>query len=103
LSKASGFQKSLFQQDAKSFYALISPNNEEGLAQYLKIGSDNTIEQVASAINYLKLRKIKRLLLQNHADLEQAEPAKITALMLTHQHLKSMEMELTKKLGTVVL
>ena len=24
------------------------------------------------------------------------------ALMLTHQHLKSMEMELTKKLGTVV-
>ena len=61
------------------------------------------MDQVDSAINYLKLRKIKRLLLQNHADMEHAEPSKITALMLTHQHLKQMEMELTKKLGTVVL
>jgi DNA primase len=60
------------------------------------------MEQVASAINYLKLRKIKRLLLQNHADLENADPSRITALMLTHQHLKSMEMELTKKVGAVV-
>jgi DNA primase len=102
-SRSSGFQKSLFEQDAKSFYATISPDNEEGLTQFLKIGSDNTVDQVDSAINYLKLRKIKRLLLQNHADLEHAEPSKITSLMLTHQHLKQLEMELTKKLGTVVL
>jgi DNA primase len=102
LSQSAGFQKALFEQDAKSFYTTISRDNEEGLSQYLKIGSDNTLDQVASAINYLKLRKVKRLLLQNHADLEHAEASKIMALMLTHQHLKSMEMELTKKLGTVV-
>lgn len=102
LSQSTGFQKALFEQDAKSFYATISRDNEEGLSQFLKIGSDNTMEQVTSAINYLKLRKIKRLLLQNHADLQNAEPEKVMALMLTHQHLKSMEMELTKKLGTVV-
>lgn len=93
----------MFEQDAKSFYTTISRDNEEGLSQFLKIGSDTTLDQVTSAINYLKLRKIKRLLLQNHADLENAESSKIMALMLTHQHLKSMEMELTKKLGSVIV
>ena len=101
-SQSSGFQKSLFEQDAKGFYALISPDNAEGLSQYLKIGTDTTMDHVTSAITYLKLRKIKRLLLQNHADLQTAESSKVMPLMLTHQHLKSMEMELTKKLGTVV-
>ncbi len=103
LSQSTGFQKALFEQDAKSFYTTISRDNEEGLSQFLKIGSDTTLDQVTSAINYLKLRKIKRLLLQNHADLENAESSKIMALMLTHQHLKSMEMELTKKLGSVIV
>jgi DNA primase len=102
LSQSAGFQKRLFEQDAKSFYTTISRDNEEELSRYLKVGSDNTMEQVASAINYLKLRKVKRLLLQNHADLENAGPSRIMALMLTHQHLKSMEMELTKKVGAVV-
>ena len=70
---------------------------------YLKIGKDNSHEEVESAINYLKLRKIRRLLLQNQADLEKADPAQQSTLFLTHQHLKQMEMELTRKLGTVVL
>lgn len=102
LSQSAGFQKSLFEQDAKSFYALVSPDNAEGLSQYLKIGTDTTLDQVASAINYLKLRKIKRLIVQNNADMQRAEASKVMPLLLTHQHLKSMEMELTKKLGTVV-
>jgi DNA primase len=70
---------------------------------YLKIGKDNTHNEVESAINYLKLRKIKRLLLQNQSDLEKADPSQQPTLFRTHQHLKQMEMELTKKLGTVVI
>ena len=70
---------------------------------YLKIGRDNTNEAVESAISYLKLRKIKRLLLQNHADLEKASPTEQLTLSLTHAHLKQMEIELTKKIGTVVI
>jgi DNA primase len=70
---------------------------------YLNIGKDNTNEEVESAINYLKLRKIKRLLLQNQSDLEKADPAHQATLFLTHQHLKQMEMELSKKLGSVVI
>lgn len=102
LSQSTGYKKELFEQGNKEFYRTVSRDNEQELMNFLKIGTDNTIEQVVLSIHYLKLRKIKRLLLQNHADLENAEPSKEMALMLTHQHLKSMEMELTKKLGTVV-
>ena len=60
-------------------------------------------QSIESAINYLKLRKIKRLLLQNQADLEKADPSQEAHLFLTHQHLKQLEMELSKKLGSVVI
>jgi DNA primase len=103
LSQSTGYQKTLFEQDYKGFINSLKKENEETLMKYLNIGRDNTNEEVESAINYLKLRKIKRLLLQNQADLEKAEPSQQGTLFLTHQHLKEMEMELSKKLGTVVI
>ena len=103
LSHSTGYQKSLFEQDYKSFLNSLKKENENVLMSYLKIGKDNSHEEVESAINYLKLRKIRRLLLQNQADLEKADPVQQSTLFLTHQHLKQMEMELTRKLGTVVL
>lgn len=103
LSQSTGYQKSLFEQDYKSFIQTLKKENESMLMSYLKMGRDNTIEEVESAINYLKLRKIKRLLLQNQSDLEKAEPSQHSTLFLTHQHLKQMEIELSKKLGTVVI
>ncbi|MGZ5190359.1 MAG: DNA primase [Flavisolibacter sp.] len=103
LSQSTGYQKSLFEQDYKSFIQTLKKENESMLMSYLKMGRDNTLEEVESAINYLKLRKIKRLLLQNQSDLEKAEPSQQSTLFLTHQHLKQMEMELSKKLGTVVI
>ena len=103
LSQSTGYQKSLFQQDYKSFLDTIRPENEEDLMRFLKMQKDTTNEEVESAINYLKLRKIKRLLLQNQADLEKAAPADQQTLFLTHVHLKQMEIELSRKLGTVVI
>lgn len=103
LSQSTGYQKSLFEQDYKSFLNTLKKENEAVLMSYLKMGKDNTHNEVESAINYLKLRKIKRLLLQNQSDLEKADPPQQATLFLTHQALKQMEMELTKKLGTVVL
>lgn len=103
LSQSTGYQKSLFEQDYKSFLNTIKKENEAVLMSYLNIGKDNTNEEVESAINYLKLRKIKRLLLQNQSDLEKADPSQQATLFLTHQHLKQMEMELSKKLGSVVI
>ena len=103
LSQSTGYQKTLFEQDYKSFLNTLKKENDADLLNYLNIGRDNTHEEIESAINYLKLRKVKRLLLQNHADLEKADAAQQATLLLTHQHLKQMEMELTRKVGTVVL
>jgi DNA primase len=103
LSQSTGYQKSLFEQDYKSFLNTLKKENENMLMSYLKIGRDNTHEEVESAISYLKLRKIKRLLLQNQSDLEKADPAQQATLFRTHQHLKQLEMELTKKLGSVIV
>ena len=103
LSQSSGYRKDLFQQDHKSFYHTISRENPEQLMHYLKIGTDNTVEQVLSTINHLKLKKIRRLILQNQAEMEQADPGTNPVLWTTHQHLKQMEMELSKKIGTVVI
>jgi len=103
LSNSTGYQRTLFEQDYKDFLSTLKKENEEKLINFLNIGRDNTNEEIESAVNYLKLRKVKRLLLQNHADLEKADPAQQATLLLTHQHLKQMEMELTRKVGIVVL
>jgi len=103
LSQSTGYQKSLFEQDYKSFLNTLKKENEAVLMSYLNIGKDTTHDEVESAINYLKLRKIKRMLLQNQSDLEKADPSQQANLFLTHQRLKQMEMELSKKSGSVVI
>jgi DNA primase len=70
---------------------------------FLNMQKDTTNEEVESAINYLKLRKVKRLLLENQQDLEKASSADQQTLFLTHVHLKQMEIELSRKLGSVVI
>ncbi len=60
-------------------------------------------EEVLSTLTYLKLRKIKRLIVENQRDLEKAKsPADQLNLLQTHQHLKQMEIELTQHYGTVI-
>ncbi len=71
---------------------------------YLKTEEDKTHSEVESAINYLKLKKIKRLLLENQVDIEKQHTSEeYEMLHQTHEHLKLMEIELTKKTGTVII
>ncbi|HVK46961.1 MAG TPA: DNA primase [Pseudobacter sp.] len=59
---------------------------------------------VNSAIHYLKLRKIKRLLEENQRDMSKPHSSEeLMVLIQTHAHLKQLEIELTKRLGTVIL
>ncbi len=103
-SQASGYQKNLFEQDYDHFIKTIAPENEEKLMDYLKTDEDRTNEEVDSAINYLKLRKIKRMLLENQLDMEkQHNPEEYNILYQTHDHLKQMEIELTRKTGSVII
>jgi DNA primase len=60
-------------------------------------------EEVFSTINYLKLRKIKRMIEENQRDMEKEPTSDEQMVFLQiHQHLKKMEIELTKQLGTVI-
>lgn len=103
-SQNSGFQQSLFQQSFEDFMRTLQKDNEEQLNKFLKIDEDRTNEEVDSAIIYLKLRKVKRMLLENQADLEkQHSDEERYMLHQTHEHLKQMEIELTKKMGAVIL
>jgi DNA primase len=103
-SQNTGFQKQLFEQSYEDFIQTLAKGNDEQLMGFLKIGEDRTNEQVVSALNYLKLRKIKRMLLENQVDLEKPHTdEEYLVLHQTHEHLKQMEMELTKKMGTVII
>jgi DNA primase len=61
-------------------------------------------EEIYSVLIYLKLRKIKGMIEENQRDLEQPHTdEELMTLIKTHQHLKQMETELLKNLGTVIV
>ncbi len=81
----------------------ISPKWKEHFEGHIPTRQDLFKEEVFSTLNYLKLKKIKRLIDQNQKDLENATKADEQIIFLqTHQHLKQIEIELTKQLGTVI-
>lgn len=103
-AQSTGFQQGLFEQSYEDFIQTVNRQNGDRLMKFLKMDEDRTNEEVESAISYLKLRKVKRMLLENQLDLEKAHtPEEYQMLHQTHMHLKQMEMELTKKAGTVIL
>jgi len=103
-SQNTGYQQSLFKQSYETFMQAIAKDNEKELMRYLKIDEDRTNEEIESVLNYLKLRKIKRMLLENQLDLEKEHSQdEYNMLHQTHEHLKKMEMELTKKIGAVII
>ncbi len=82
----------------------LSQNWSEHFDGKMPTREDLYKEEVISTVNYLKLRKIKRLIEENQQDLAHDHtPEEQLMLIQTHQHLKILELELTKKLGTVIL
>jgi DNA primase len=59
-------------------------------------------QEVHSCFTYLKLRKIRRLIVENQQDIERGADD-LHTLLQTHQHLKALEIELTRLTGTVIL
>ncbi len=103
-SQSDGYQKKLFEQPYEDFIKTLARDNGDHLMSFLKMGEDKTNMEVESAVNYLKLRKIKRMLLENQLDMEKQHTAdEYNMLHQTHEHLKQMEMELTKKMGAVII
>lgn len=103
-SQSTGYQRDLFEQSYEKFIQTLAKGNDEQLMKFSKMDEDRTNEAVDSAINYLKLRKVKKMLLENQVDMEKEHtPEEYSMLLSTHDHLKQMEMELVKKMGTVII
>jgi DNA primase len=82
----------------------LSPNWSDHYDGKISTREELYREEVLSTVNYLKLRKIKRMIEENQQDLEKPHsPQEQLMLIQVHQHLKQMETELTKNLGTVIL
>ncbi len=61
-------------------------------------------QDVLSTINYLRLKRIKTMILINQKDIERnTTPSDVNELIQLHRQLKDMEIELTRNLGTVIL
>ena len=81
----------------------ISPNWKEHFEGHLPTREDLFKEEVISTLSYLKLRKIKKMIDENQREMEHAVTSEEQMLYLqTHQHLKQMEIELTRQVGTVI-
>lgn len=103
-SQQTGYQARLFEQDYDVFITTLSAGQESSLQHFLKAEEDRSAEVVQSAIHYLKLRKIKRMLLENQQDMEKQHSAdEFSVLLQTHEHLKQMEIALVKQSGTVII
>ena len=103
-SQNSGYQTRLFEKSYEDFMQTLSPEKSDELLNYLHAEEDRTPEAILSAIHYLKLKKIKRMLLENQQDMEKEHSSdEMRVLMQTHEHLKQLERELSKTAGTVII
>ncbi|MFN5608009.1 MAG: DNA primase, partial [Bacteroidota bacterium] len=88
-SQTQGYQSSLFEKEYEDFITTLSPEKKEELLDFLQSEEDKSPEAIRSAIHYLKLRKIKRMLLENQKDLEnERSENEINVMLQTHEHLK---------------
>lgn len=81
----------------------ISPNWSKYFKGDIQVRDQRYKEEVLSCMTYLKLKKVKRLIIENQLDLEKDQTSEDMIILLqTHRHLKQLEMDLMKSVGTVI-
>ena len=82
----------------------LSNNWDKVLEGMNILNRDTSIQDVTISLNYFKLKKIKKMFLQNLEDIEKATTfEKQKQLLEVHKSLKSIEIEITKQFGTVII
>jgi DNA primase len=82
----------------------ISPNWKNHYEGKITTPEELYREDVLSTMHYVKLRKLKRLMEENQQDLSKPHDEKeLNVLLQTHRHLKNLEIELTRNIGTVIV
>ena len=82
----------------------LSPGWQKNYEMPVPTREDNYKEEIISTLNYLELKKIKKLIGLNQKELEETtSPERQTFLMQTHIRLKDLETKITKGTGAVIL
>ena len=81
----------------------ISPNWKEHYKGHIPTREELYRTEVISTLNYLQLRKIKRLMKENLEAMEKtSDPEQQMLFLQTHQLLKKMETDITSQSGMVI-
>jgi DNA primase len=67
------------------------------------VNRDTSYEDVQKSVSYYKLHKIKKMIEENQRDIEKAAYEDFKLLHEVHKHLKEIESDLTRQLGTVII
>ncbi len=83
--------------------AELSPNWADRFEIKTVYGDNAYLKDTISTTNYLILRKIKKLIIENQQEMEKATELEVQMKCVEmHQHLKQLEQELTQQLGMVI-
>ncbi|MEJ7736590.1 MAG: DNA primase [Chitinophagaceae bacterium] len=104
LTNSSGYNDELFKKPYEEFMRITTRQKDDELPKFARVEEQNIQLQITSSLNYLKLKKIKRLMNQNQKDLQQPHTQdELMMLIQTHQHLKQIEADLQRKVGSVIV
>jgi len=82
----------------------LSQRWDEKMESIISVVKDTSIKDAELSVNYLKLRKIKKMFDQNQRDMEQSKSfEEQMRLIEIHKHLKKIEMSLRTHLGSVII
>ena len=82
----------------------LSKNWKEKYDQEVLEKDDYYRDDILSTLRYIDLKKIKKMIVENEVALQKDMPEdKLMVLIQTHSHLKSMELELAKQVGMVII
>lgn len=82
----------------------LSPNWKKFYEGKIDTREELYRDEVESTLNYLILRKVKRMLEENSREIQKVtSPIDLKVLLESHLSLKELEQQLTLKIGTVIL
>ncbi len=82
----------------------LSQRWDEKLENMNILNRDTSRQDVGRSVMFFKLKKLKRMCEENQQNMERSKNLhEQMQLMEIHRHLKNMEIELTKQIGTVII
>ncbi len=102
--RAHSINHSIWDLKYEDFKSKVLYNENSRNEIYSYNTDDNYKDDVDGVLIYLKLKKIKRLILLNEEDLKKASSTmdEIKHYQEVHMHLKQMQIELAKRKGTIL-